>query len=56
MRHPGLAYSVVGHSMTRRRPRDEDRSLRDIFTLDARAFSTYRVHGLQKFRIIPEPR
>jgi predicted nucleic acid-binding protein len=31
----------------------EERSLRDIFTLDERDFRTYRIRGRQKFRIWP---
>lgn len=31
----------------------EERSLRDIFTLDERDFRTYRIRGRQKFRIGP---
>jgi predicted nucleic acid-binding protein len=31
----------------------EERRVRDIFTLDARAFRIYRIHGRQSFRLWP---
>jgi predicted nucleic acid-binding protein len=31
----------------------EERKLTDVFTLDRRDFSTYRIHGRQRFRIWP---
>jgi len=31
----------------------EERSIRDIFTLDRQDFSTYRIHGRQSFRLWP---
>lgn len=33
----------------------EERSLRDIFTLDHRDFQTYRLHRRQTFRLWPRP-
>jgi predicted nucleic acid-binding protein len=32
----------------------EERAVRDVLTLDRRGFDTYRAHGRERFRVLPE--